>query len=587
MSMSKIIDADTVDKAAFDVSFSNLSEWIYGSFVGAGVAEFYATIGSGRDYLLHADWQAEIDRVIADDDPNDPQTQTRLAWYQKFLAGDVSTALGDLDTIARGLMPFSRDTYIGFTAQPQIDAGTVPQVNTDIVPPEWSFAPLVQSGHVIGAISPTLMFGQDGAYGTDNTHTFNLWTLPTLYAHDPYSPLAGGYSGYGAQVPLEMVLSVGKATLLQLIEAGADAKGEGVLYDQLRSSFEGGIAVEQLFVDSLQFLSIQQDASSLWVGFAGSGDLAEVYRLGVTASYLSDAQAQLRQHAEALLQGQSQAAIDGYLRLAGSVGMVMEFGDTSHTSIAFQVVMQSAALDSHFNGSSGVDAFVGSGLNDTIDLGTGNDLGYGAGGNDRFIADASWGNWYIGGDGLDTVAYGITRAQATVTSQTQLGKQAIEVDRATAPGTHDMLSGVERLEFLDGRIALDIDGTNGAGAAYRIYQAAFDRTPDVGGLTFWTEQADKAMSTIEMAARFIDSNEFRTLYGSSNPPHEQFISLIYQNVLHRAPDQGGHDYWAGELAKGMSEAEMLARFADSAENRADVIGIISNGIWLNAAGDYG
>jgi hypothetical protein len=149
-----------------------------------------------------------------------------------------------------------------------------------------------------------------------------------------------------------------------------------------------------------------------------------------------------------------------------------------------------------------------------------------------------------------------------------------------------MLVDVERIEFTNGRAALDIEGTNGAGAAYRIYQAAFDRTPDVGGLTFWVEQADKGMSTIEMAARFIDSNEFRNLYGSSSPPAEQFIELIYQNVLHRDPDQGGHDYWAGQLAQGMSEAEMLARFADSPENRADVADVIVQGIWLNPEGDY-
>jgi hypothetical protein len=36
----------------------------------------------------------------------------------------------------------------------------------------------------------------------------------------------------------------------------------------------------------------------------------------------------------------------------------------------------------------------------------------------------------------------------------------------------------------------------------------------------------------------------------------------------------------------MSEAEVLARFADSPENRADVVGVIANGIWINLEGDY-
>ncbi len=57
--------------------------------------------------------------------------------------------------------------------------------------------------------------------------------------------------------------------------------------------------------------------------------------------------------------------------------------------------------------------------------------------------------------------------------------------------------------------------------------------------------------------------------------------------MHRGPDQGGYDYWIGQMSHGMSEAEVLARFSDSTENRADVIGVIGSGIWLNPEGDYG
>src|ERR1700750_822058 len=141
MSMNKIIDADTVDRAAFDNALSNLSEWFSGAVFYAHVSVLYSQIGSPRDFILNSDWQATIDQYLIGFDPGDPHDATQLAWYQKFLAGDVSTALGDLDTVARGLMPFTRDTPIGLEAQQQIDAGTVPHVNTDIVPPEWSFAP--------------------------------------------------------------------------------------------------------------------------------------------------------------------------------------------------------------------------------------------------------------------------------------------------------------------------------------------------------------------------------------------------------------------------------------------------------------
>ena len=50
----------------------------------------------------------------------------------------------------------------------------------------------------------------------------------------------------------------------------------------------------------------------------------------------------------------------------------------------------------------------------------------------------------------------------------------------TGIGT-DTLSGFKRLEFEDGVLALDTDPGDTAGQAYRLYQAAFARTPDMPG----------------------------------------------------------------------------------------------------------
>ena len=43
----------------------------------------------------------------------------------------------------------------------------------------------------------------------------------------------------------------------------------------------------------------------------------------------------------------------------------------------------------------------------------------------------------------------------------------------------DTIIGFKRLEFNDGTLALDIDPGDTAGQAYRLYQAAFARTPDM------------------------------------------------------------------------------------------------------------
>lgn len=148
-------------------------------------------------------------------------------------------------------------------------------------------------------------------------------------------------------------------------------------------------------------------------------------------------------------------------------------------------------------------------------------------------------------------------------------------DNVGSDGTVN-LSNPSRLVFADAGIAYDLDGN--AGKAYRIYQAAFNRTPDLGGLGYWIEQMDKGMSIDSVAAGFAGSAEFATLYGA-NPSNRDIVGKFYQNVLHRAPDQGGFDYWVGILdSRAAPVAGVLASFGDSPENRDQVAGYIANGI---------
>ncbi len=85
---------------------------------------------------------------------------------------------------------------------------------------------------------------------------------------------------------------------------------------------------------------------------------------------------------------------------------------------------------------------------------------------------------------------------------------------ATREGT-DTLTSIERVIFSDAVVALDIDGN--AGQGYRIYQAAFARTPDLPGLSYWVNQLDTKISLRDLAFGFIASNEFKTVYGATPP----------------------------------------------------------------------
>ncbi len=175
-----------------------------------------------------------------------------------------------------------------------------------------------------------------------------------------------------------------------------------------------------------------------------------------------------------------------------------------------------------------------------------------------------------GGAGVDTAIYAQQRTYYTIGR----GAEETRVYTNNNPAQADILKGVERLLFSDTAVALDTDGTGGQ--AYRLYQAAFNRTPDKSGLGFWMAMLDNGVSLHDAAQSFIGSDEFITKYGA-NTSDAVFVDTLYQNVLHRAGEAGGVAFWNSMLSKGVPRADVLAAFSESPENQAAVIQVIGNG----------
>lgn len=209
---------------------------------------------------------------------------------------------------------------------------------------------------------------------------------------------------------------------------------------------------------------------------------------------------------------------------------------------------------------------------DVINLREGNEIAYGAGGNDRITGGP--GNDVIdGGEGVDTAIFTGARAAYSVT-KTDYGLQV--VDKSGVDGT-DQLKGVERLMFFDGVLGFDVDGA--VGKVYRTYQAAFDRIPDSGGLGFWVKAMDNGMSLTSVAGGFMASDEFKKLYGTT-PTNAEFVEKLYLNVLHRPGEPAGVEFWVNTLSHPeVSKESVLAAFAESAENQANLIGVLDNGVF--------
>jgi hypothetical protein len=181
-------------------------------------------------------------------------------------------------------------------------------------------------------------------------------------------------------------------------------------------------------------------------------------------------------------------------------------------------------------------------------------------------------NTIDGGAGRDKVVYAKAAAGYQVTLKDGV---ATVRDLSGLDGT-DTLLNVERLQFGDTGIALDVNGI--AGQAYRVYQAAFARTPDLPGLGYWLAQMDNGISLNAVAAGFVASDEFRKVYGAA-PGNREIVEKFYENVLRRPGEKAGIDFWTGVLdRKEASVTEVLVGFSEGQENQAALVGVMANGV---------
>ncbi|MRV76095.1 DUF4214 domain-containing protein [Duganella sp. FT92W] len=235
----------------------------------------------------------------------------------------------------------------------------------------------------------------------------------------------------------------------------------------------------------------------------------------------------------------------------------------------------------YLDGGGGNDRLVGNGGNDTLIGGAGNDDLTGGAGSDKLD----------GGDGLDWAHYDSAFANYRVTRSDGV----LRVENSIT-GDVDTIANVERIEYSEvlplvfsyniTRVAYDVDANGNAGKVYRLYQAAYDRTPDAYGFRFWLGNADRGQTMAEMAKFFMGSDEFKQLYGEQ-PSNADFVTRLYHNVLHRDPEPDGYSYWVALLNRnGATQLDMLNTFAESKENMENVAKIIGEGISYNYYGPY-
>ena len=222
---------------------------------------------------------------------------------------------------------------------------------------------------------------------------------------------------------------------------------------------------------------------------------------------------------------------------------------TSNVSIAAGTTIQKAV------GGSGNDLFVCNNAGDTITGGRG--------------ADA-----ITGGTGVDTAVFSGTLSQYAITR----GATMTVADSVSGRDGTDSMTSVEQLKFTDFTLVYDLSSSQDL-LVYKLYQAAYARTPDNPGFRFWATTADaQNTSALSLANSFLGAPEFSQKYGAS-PTNSAYVTALYTNVLGRTPDSAGLDFWIGQANNGAGRDSLLVSFALSGENATLIASHVANGYW--------
>ena len=163
---------------------------------------------------------------------------------------------------------------------------------------------------------------------------------------------------------------------------------------------------------------------------------------------------------------------------------------------------------------------------------------------------------------------------------------SIEADEVTVtiPGEEPQkLVGLDRLEFIDGTLFLDVE--DGAGLVKTAYEALLGNAqPDAEGFDFWLNLYEGGtIDTFALTNAFTQTEAFSQQYATALNDSESLIRSIYQNLFDREADDAGLNFWTEYLdLNGIASSvdEALAYMMQSDEFAQLVGTTYSDGVFV-------
>ncbi len=87
----------------------------------------------------------------------------------------------------------------------------------------------------------------------------------------------------------------------------------------------------------------------------------------------------------------------------------------------------------------------------------------------------------------------------------------------------------------------------------RLYKNVLNRAGDKEGVEFWSSLLKNNMSATEIAKEFFRSREFL----DANVSNGEYVKKLYRVFLDREPDKDGFDYWTNRLDKGLVKRDQI------------------------------
>jgi Ca2+-binding RTX toxin-like protein len=184
-------------------------------------------------------------------------------------------------------------------------------------------------------------------------------------------------------------------------------------------------------------------------------------------------------------------------------------------------------------------------------------------------------DFFDGGLGQDTVVYSGPQERYTIN---KTGNRYV-VSEPTGSDDTDYLVNIERLQFANGKVALDVENGN-AGEAAKLIGALLGPTyvKDKALAGIVINLLDQKYTSDTIANLGLATPMFLSMAGSSS--NTDFVKQVFTNVVGRPPTPSESSTYVNMLDAGTSQSALalMAAHTDLNAARIDLVGLIQHGL---------